>query len=418
MTNLVQNISNIMRKPTNGHDLAENALGNSEMINSNSNAVKVNLTDYGYKQAGRHDGNPDALRNHMDMIRSGQIIDENSNEEKHRKLREEMDAKILDQKHALADKEGEIRKVKESLIPGVENAIKNASEEMNRVELEYLKKEEPVKRNWFNIIEFGISAFFLTIFLYMFYVSAAHSAFFRDIAAEVSNADSGNISSVLNTVFSVGAYSYFHMHWLVPFVFFAFAMVLHVIWEMTSGWRIPALITIMLFILSADGLLAYFIENNNHTIKTLMGTVEGEWYFYKSPVFYMVLVMGFFSCIGWSIIMYQVKKELPGTDNRMKRIAVKELTILRNKIWEMEQEKIGFNGVIINYEKEMESIQQKINYFEKEKSNVSYSIPMLKKNISSFYNGWLSYLNGKKDARQWVSECENVRAGFLQTLGE
>jgi hypothetical protein len=66
----------------------------------------------------------------------------------------------------------------------------------------------------------------------------------------------------------------------------------------------------------------------------------------------------------------------------------------------------------------MELIQQKISYFDKEKGNVSYSIPMLKKNISSFYNGWLSYLNGKKDARQWVSECENVKSCFLQTLSE
>jgi hypothetical protein len=254
----------------------------------------------------------------------------------------------------------------------------------------------------------------------MFYVSAVHSAFFRDIASEIANVnvDTSQLKAIMNTVFNEGAFREFNMHWIAPVVFFIFAIVLHVVYRMTGVFRIPAIIIVLLFILSVDGLIAYFVEANNHKLESLMGMAEEGWKFYESPVFYAVLVFGFFSCLAWSITLFQFQKEFPSTDNRNKKLFEKEVAILRRKLWKLEQDKIALNSDIIKLEHEKEGGIQEINHLEKSKSNVSYSIPMLRKNISSFYNGWLSYLNGRKDARVCVAECEKVKTEFLYTLSD
>jgi hypothetical protein len=122
MASLIENISRKISKAPNGHKLIDSESMNIELQSSNASAVKVNLTDYGYKQAGRHDGDPDALNNHLELIKSGQIIDENSNEEKYKKLRAEIEGEIVELKKVVSEKEADIRNVKESLIPSIEKS--------------------------------------------------------------------------------------------------------------------------------------------------------------------------------------------------------------------------------------------------------------------------------------------------------
>ena len=416
MSSLIQNIKDRRKTNNNGSQivLADHRSLNAD--NSNVNSIRVNLQDYGYSQAGKHDGNPSALKNHLDMIRSGQIIDENSNEEKYSKIREEIDENITGLKVEISNCESDIRNVNDAKIPSVDSWVKNLNEEIDEVDLNILKSMEPVKRNWFHIVEYGLFGLLAMVFLYMFYVSAVHSAFFRDIASELANAQQSQLKNIMNTVFNVQAYKEFDMHWLAPFVFFIFAIILHVTWRMTSSWRIPAIICTLLFILSADGLIAYFIEANNHKLSVLMGLAEEGWKFYHSPVFYAVLMFGFFSCLAWSISLFQFQKEFPLQNRHAQKIAEKQKGILRKKIWNLEQEKIALNGEVIQLEKKMDGLKLKIEHLKQEKGRVSYSIPMLKKNISSFYNGWLSYVNGKRDAREKVAECETVKDDFLYEL--
>jgi hypothetical protein len=129
----------------------------------------------------------------------------------------------------------------------------------------------------------------------MFYVSAVHSAFFRDIASEIANVnvDTSQLKAIMNTVFNEGAFREFNMHWIAPVVFFIFAIVLHVVYRMTGVFRIPAIIIVLLFILSVDGLIAYFVEANNHKLESLMGMAEEGWKFYESPVFTLFLFLVF-----------------------------------------------------------------------------------------------------------------------------
>jgi hypothetical protein len=67
-------------------------------------------------------------------------------------------------------------------------------------------------------------------------------------------------------------------------------------------------------VLLAYSLLAYFIEYNSHIVYELNGMTDENWAFYKSPRFYLVLFLGFFTCLGWSLILHGIKMEYQKTD--------------------------------------------------------------------------------------------------------
>ena len=176
------------------------------------------------------------------------------------------------------------------------------------------------------------------------------------------------------------------------------------------------IIGVLLFILTADGLIAFFIEKNNHTVETLLGTADETWIFYTSPVFYMVLILGFFSCVGWSIILYQLKTEFPSKDKRPAKIADREKTNIQKRIYELNQKIAAFEGDVIDLEKEIEILTGRIKNLEVERGQTSFSIPILRKNITTFYNGWLSYINGLRNAEEKRKHCTEITENYLQTL--
>lgn len=387
----------------------ETALSNFVQLNHVTEIEKGNMNDLGYTRAGRNNGDPIAFNNSFQLIRSGQIVDENNNEQKRNEVIQSLDSKISEHKAEIYSHKAAKDKIDQVDLPSIEREIIE-----NRLRIEELKSsslEIRYNRNRFNLILTWIGFTIGFIYLYIFYVSAIHSALFRDIASEVANADNNSIGSLLNNVFNVTAFKEFNIHWFAPIVFFIFALIFHFALEIKSRivkWTATAIVAA--FVLVADGLLAYCIENNNHTLSKLMGLSDGTWVFYKSFVFYLVLFFGFFTSMGWSIVLHKLASEFEASNPEMK--AREEILGIEKTLRQLYAEKgIAASGRIEKIAS-ISSLEEKINELEARKKNVHYSLVDLEKSIDDFYNGWLSYLNGLKSDLHRKRECENIYIAF------
>lgn len=406
MANFFQNLISKRNGNNNEAILPESAQITMQNL---SEIERGNMNQIGYMRAGRNNGDPSALRNAFELIKSGQIVDENNNEQKRKETIEGLDKIINDHKGEINTLKAAIEKIDQVDIPNIQREI-----DSNKSRIDELKNNTwsiKFKRNKFNLILTWIGFIAGFIYLYLFYVSAIHSALFRNIAGEVASADQNSISILLNNVFNISAFKEFNIHWFAPIVFFIFALILHFTLEIRSKvikW--PVVLSVVLFVLTADGLLAYSIENNNHTVSKLMGLSDGTWVFYKSFVFYLVLFFGFFTSIGWSLILHKLAREFEASNPERENF--EKISNIDKVLRQLYFDKGILNTSRIEKVNSINTLEEKIKAFEAKKSNVHYSLVDLERSIDDFYSGWLSYLNGLRSDHSRKQDCENVYISF------
>lgn len=377
------------------------------------NAIWVNLRDYGFAKAGVHHGDASALRNLFNQIRQGFILDENANGEKQHRERERIDEAITTLELNQGELQTQIRRIKETEIPKVEAEINHIDSEIEQIELAALTREtNPSHRSRFDMILYWIVFIPATVFVYLFYVSAFHSSFYRNVlGAATKAAENDSIGDVLNAIFNREAFFVFDLHWLAPTVFFVFGLVLHIVYDGTGWSRWLKLLGTLLLILVADGLLAYFIEEKNQQVKMLMPGGNPDYHFYTSEVFYMVLMMGFFTCMGWSIILHQIKEEHKKLD--IEKIMETQVLALKEKRLTRMNQIQDLKATLVLHEGKIELILLEIKKLIQKREKISLSLFDLEKRITDFYDGWLSFVNQIRQSNGLLKEeCEAVLKEF------
>lgn len=178
---------------------------NSSEINQSNpiETVKVDLRELGYKKAGATGGNLESLKNLMQDISNGYFIDVNEDEETQQKEKQKIKGEIDILNVEKSHQEGELKKILLTDIPNSNAQISDLNQERINLEIEYEKSKNNTTRSNFNLNLYWPVFVAATIFLYGFYLSAFHTAFFKEINKAASEADSNNISELLNTVFNV-----------------------------------------------------------------------------------------------------------------------------------------------------------------------------------------------------------------------
>jgi hypothetical protein len=407
MANFLENL--IFRRNGNHNDAILNSI---DPIIPGTEPVRGNMNDLGYTRAGRNNGDPIALKNSFELIKSGVIVDECNNEQRRNEKIESLNNKIDELKIGINDHKVAIDKIDQIELPQIEREVSDWKQKID--DIRGNARNIKYNRNKFNLTLTWIGFIAGFVYLYLFYVSAIHSAIFRNIAGEVANANKDNVEVLLNTVFNVNAFKEFNIHWIAPIVFFIFALILHYTLGIKSKFfKWPAIVAVVLFVLVADSLLAYGIEKNNHVIGTLMGMTDGSWVFYKSYVFYLVLFFGFFTSMAFSFILHKLATEFESGNPERK--AEEEISLIEKTLRQLYVEKGMANSAKIENSNAINSIEEKIRSLETSKSNVHYSLVDLEKNIDEFYNGWLSYLNGFRSETNKKQDCENIYINFKST---
>jgi hypothetical protein len=389
---------------------AENNHHNGMDIDSEQKIIKVDLNDYGLLKAGATGADPAALKNYLEDIHNGFIVDVNENEDEQRKEQEKRQAEIDKFLVDKSNKEAELRKIKEVEIPAVTEQISGLRKQASDLDIERVRRTGETRRSNFNLNLYWPVFVMATVFLYGFYLSAFHTAFFKDMAKELTQANANNISELLNTVFNKQAFLEFNLHWFAPIIFFVFSMVLHIVFDTDKRQRPYLLAGMLILILIADCLLAYFIEYNSHLIQMLNGMTDETSAFYKSPRFYLVLFLGFFTCLGWSLILYAIKGEYLKEDlDEVVRLQKQQLRQKENELLTKVEE---HQKHVINIETQIQQAQQLIERKTKQLNNLVYSVSDLEKRITAFYGGWLTFITNLKNNMGLITSNEAIMNEF------
>lgn len=254
----------------------------------------------------------------------------------------------------------------------------------------------------------------ISIYLFVFYISASYSAFFKNFETD----------SLTAAIFDANAFTKaINDGWLealfvgtLPFVFMGLGYLIHMFQKM-KGWTVYvklALLFILTFIF--DVILAYLIERKIFLFDAIPGQVFTPTDAVQSVNFWGIIFAGFVVYIIWGLVFDFVMKEHDNVDKikgfiRSKKDEIKNLTaqcqIQKGKIDVLIQQLTTIQGKI-------NELQAKINGF----------IFPAKKYLHYHYQykeGWYQAINAelalpKKEKDELRNSCEVVSIEHLEKL--
>lgn len=329
---------------------------------------------YGYIEAGANRGAANVLKQNLQNISNGSF--------------NEIGGQYVDntQKQQAEGYRADIRRL-EYEVSGIGDRQKELQKWIERV-----NNGERVRSLIFDPAKFAVNLFFLLMlsaYLFQFYVSATHAALFQSTdatLAKLNSTDQSAIAYVFNSIFNPDVYAdaggsvWFLI--FAPFVFYAFGFAIHSLLESESRkkWLWIASIFLITFVL--DALIAYKIHQNTEVVLVdLLGNPPKP--FHTDVNFYIVIFMGFVVYVIWGILLHALFVEW----NK------------RNPMKEFEKNKK------LIYEKEV-----KVSNYRKKISQIEASIPNI---LTSYYAGWMSYLNNMpvKD-ETLIKQCNSLIGEF------
>lgn len=300
----------------------------------------------------------------------------------------------------------------------------------------------------------------LTIFLWIFYCSALHSALIRDIQAdlleyyEAKTLDSGSEITTNDNLTIVGAIINLHAigdAWQkggilgIILLFVSFGLPLaagFLIYVFKGQDRKIGFVFLGTFLF--DSILAYKLVKEIYIARHQTG-IEGyekTWefsFFYQEESFYMILFIGFIGYVVWGIILNYVlterdkyeplKKEIIDRQNEIEMLIQHQTKIEKdfegkeitnnNSIRQIDSEINAINNEVFNNER---LIHTKLQEAELVKSKVAIPKAELESNIESFFAGWCKWIVKNLPTKnitkedEAISECEKVKNLFLKEI--
>lgn len=254
----------------------------------------------------------------------------------------------------------------------------------------------------------------ITIYLFVFYISASYSAFFKDfetgsLTAAIfdANALSKALSDGLLEAIFVGT---------IPFVFMGLGYLVHMFQKTKKAISYIKLFALFVLTFMFDVILAYLIEKKIFDFERVLGESFSPSIAIKSVNFWGIIFAGFVVYIIWGLVFDFVMKEHENVDKiksfiRNKKEEIKNTQIkkseLATKIESLKHEITSINGRI-------SELQSKIDGFVfpvKEYLHYHYQ----------YKEGWYQAINAElalpnKEKNELRNRCEDVSLKHLKEL--
>lgn len=256
----------------------------------------------------------------------------------------------------------------------------------------------------------------LSLYIGIFYISTAYSAFFKEFDPNVS---------LFHTIFEAQALTKaYDAGWLVagfvlliPFVFFSLGYLIHMFWSQKkwSSYGKVALLFIITF--SFDAILAYLIDqkeyNFNKTPDSPDFTLPGA---FQDPTFWLIIFAGFVSYVVWGLVFDMVMIENSKRDVLLYfRKNHQEKLQQKNKQLTKIQEKLD--------KAEEESDSNKVRLKELECIIEGFILPIQNYKVFAveYLKGWQKYISaelpiGQVEKHNLLDECGSIYQSHIQEL--
>lgn len=388
----------------------------SEELSSSVNQKKVttvkSFSDYGHKRSGLNSGDATAFQTHLSWIKDGYVVDENYNEQESAEKRKDIESQIEEKKVEKQKITASIKVIEEVQIPNKKQEKIDLSNSIAQVQND-LDNEmiETGYQNTNHLLYIGL-VIFLSLYLLFFYASAIYSAFFRS-AGLLIETSGDDLAMVIGSIFDMKGIlnpsPNLIMVYLGSFLFFALGIIPHTI---KGNYKNLKITLFLILTLAVDALLAYKIDNSIHEIKILSGIAEGEWHFWTSENFYLVLAFGYLAYLVFGYV-YQLMIEEKIKKNP-KRMAQRNITLIKEEIKEINLTITKYQEDMVELASKINIIESKIDLLNKRLSEAMINPEVLSQSLNSFYIGWIQFLNGSLDYEHQKSECNEVYKQFMQ----
>lgn len=255
----------------------------------------------------------------------------------------------------------------------------------------------------------------ITIYLFVFYISATYSAFFKDFSNDSLTAAIFD-AQALNNALKAG--------WLegvlvltIPSVFLGLGYVIHMVQKEKGIKNVLRLIALFIITFLFDALLAYQIEKKIYEFnKTLDSLPYNLQIAFGEAEFWMIIFAGFVVYIIWGLVFDITMKEHENMDkiNGFVKTKLEELKRLRAAKGEITEEINNLKRKVVEITGKIEELQTVIDGF----------IMNLKQYLlyhNQYKEGWYQAIGSELNIApatktKLLEDCENVSNEHLQKL--
>ncbi|NRR92791.1 ABC transporter permease [Winogradskyella undariae] len=254
----------------------------------------------------------------------------------------------------------------------------------------------------------------ITIYLFVFYISASYSAFFKDF-------ETGSLTSAifdanaLNKAVSDG--------WLeavfigtIPFVFMGLGYLIHMFQKTKKMITHVKLVALFVLTFMFDVILAYLIEKKIFDFERVLGESFSPTIAFESVNFWGIIFAGFVVYLIWGLVFDFVMKEYENVD--------KIKSFIRNKKAEIKNTEEKKSSLLIKIDEikhEVTSIKGKISELQSKIDGFVFPVKEYLHYHYQYKEGWYQAINEvialpsntKDDLR---NSCEDISLAHLREL--
>ncbi|MEI6679843.1 MAG: hypothetical protein WCL21_14610 [Mariniphaga sp.] len=366
--------------------------------------------EYAFEKAGFNRGDYQSLKLNLQWIKDGHLVEETYNEKEEQLLKQQAEMKVQDKHEEKEKVEGERRTANEVLKPSIEKKIKELNDEIQQTKIDLADKKIETGYQPEKYFMYASLTILLSLYLLFFYASAIYASFFRNAGTIIKMAGD-DIVLYLDSIFDVkGIFTLSPVLLIVylgAFLFFAIGLIPHNI----EGKNKKLLVGLaILGALITDSLMAYKIDLGIHNLKVMAGVEDAAWHFYSSINFYMVLLFGFCAYLVWGYMFEMMLKEKNKKTGDFKAALIirglkEDIKVLKNELQILEAK-------IIELETQIKSIFNQLEKLKRDLESRMLNPNVLSQNLTSFYMGWLQYLNGTGLSAE-KAKCEETFNNFI-----
>lgn len=254
----------------------------------------------------------------------------------------------------------------------------------------------------------------ITIYLFVFYISASYSAFFKDfetgsLTAAIfdANALSKALSDGLLEAIFVGT---------IPFVFMGLGYLVHMFQKTKKTISYIKLLALFVLTFMFDVILAYLIEKKIFDFERVLGESFSPSIAIKSVNFWGIIFAGFVVYIIWGLVFDFVMKEHENVD--------KIKSFIRNKKEEIKNTQTKKSELLTKIESlkhEITSINGRISELQSKIDGFVFPVKEYLHYHYQYKEGWYQAINAElalpnKEKNELRNRCEDVSLKHLKEL--
>jgi hypothetical protein len=256
---------------------------------------------------------------------------------------------------------------------------------------------------------------FITVYLFIFYSSAAYSAFFKDFTPDDTRITQAIFDAQAVSKAWADSFTELIFILVIPALFLGLGFIIHKVSEekgFGKYFKISALVVVTFIF---DFIIAYAIVKEIYDIKT------GGLFVEMPPMtiqkaflevnFWIIIFAGFVAYIIWGLVFSFTMREYEKMDKVRYAIKVKE-----QKLTEYKTECKGIKEKLSILKSEKNSIQGGIDKLKIQIESYVLYFNDVREGVNNYFTGWVGYLKSTNSPQTQIHDCEQIKEKFLFEL--